>query len=471
MIHGMGEQRPLDTLNRFIVAALPPDEKGKQEFYSRPDPVTDSFESRLYLAPPLHDEDGTEVHAQTEFFEYHWAHLMQGNRADDLWPTFRRVMLEHPKRVPKGLRVVWVLFWLLLIGGAALLFRGGLTIAKDESIPQALLRVILGGGALSVGLTYLVTKLLPRWITTSFVDVVRYLDTSPRSYEVRREIRKGMVDLLVNLHKRGYQRIVVVAHSLGAFIAYDGLAYLWAHPELLPGHHLATDMPDGLEEVESKASDLPDEMWAGGRSATDAQVRDYQSAQRRLWVGLRAQGNPWLVTDLITLGTPMYFTDRLFTRNLDEFKQRVQRGEFPTCPPQCEGTPGNNVNEMPRWFSWKNRAGGHELDPKAPFAVVRWTNMWFPAAAGFFGDWFGDRLGPLFGNGISDIRLHGNGWRRFIPGYAHAEYLLFPKDASTYSVTRVLRDTLELNSTEWLAPTISSAPPRKKREASAKGAS
>ena len=33
---------------------------------------------------------------------------MQGNRLDDLWPTFRRVLLQPPWRVPAGLRVVWV---------------------------------------------------------------------------------------------------------------------------------------------------------------------------------------------------------------------------------------------------------------------------------------------------------------------------------------------------------------------------
>jgi hypothetical protein len=37
-------------------------------------------------------------------------------------------------------------------------------------------------------------------LTASFVDVVRYIDTSPRSYGVRRDIRKGLIVMLQALH-------------------------------------------------------------------------------------------------------------------------------------------------------------------------------------------------------------------------------------------------------------------------------
>ena len=64
--------------------------------------------------------------------------------------------------------------------------------------------------------------------TTSFVDVARYLDTAPHSYAARRAIRGGLVDLLHALHDGRYSRIVIVAHSLGAYIAYDALTSFWA---------------------------------------------------------------------------------------------------------------------------------------------------------------------------------------------------------------------------------------------------
>lgn len=56
---------------------------------------------------------------------------------------------------------------------------------------------------------------------------------------------------------------------------------------------------------------------------------------------------------------------------------------------QCDdGTVVPNVT-----YGWAN--GIREvLTPGTPFAVVRWTKLWFPAAGGIFGDWFGP-LQPL----------------------------------------------------------------------------
>lgn len=101
MIHGMGEQRPLETLNEFLGVGLKPAADGQRHFYSRPDRVTDSYEARRYLAPRS-ERDGVELHAQTEFFEYHWAHLMQGNKLTDLWPAFRHLLIQWPTKVPSG---------------------------------------------------------------------------------------------------------------------------------------------------------------------------------------------------------------------------------------------------------------------------------------------------------------------------------------------------------------------------------
>jgi hypothetical protein len=462
-VHGMGEQRPLQALNQFITAALErdPQRDEDRQFYSRPDTVTDSYESRVYLAPRAPKNSEPEIRAQTDFYEYHWAHLMQGNRLDDMWPTFRRMMLRLPNKVPSGLRVLWGAFWLALAAVGFFLWRGDIKLNLEELGVGGLIRALIGGGITGIALTYLFARLLPGWITTSFVDVVRYLDTSPRSYEVRREIRKGMVELLVKLHQAKiyrqprYQRIIVVAHSLGAFIAYDGISYLWSHlDELVPAKRRGEGAPDGLHELEGLASDLPDQTFTTQNPHLgDDKVLPYQEAQRRLWLGIRAQGNPWVITDFVSLGTPMYFTDRLFTRNAKEFAKLIRRGELPTCPPQPEGDPNDDGHATRLWFSWPHH-GRQELDHKAAFAVVRWTNMWFPARWGFFGDWFGERLAPLFGNGIRDIELNGNGLRARAPGYAHAQYLKFPTDTTELSVTTRLRETLDFASSEWLRGTL-----------------
>jgi hypothetical protein len=474
IVHGMGEQRPGDTLNRFVGVGLRPEGPGQTRFYySRPDTVTDSFEARRFLAPR------TGERPQTEFFEYHWAHLMQGNRLDDLWPTFRRMLLR-PRQVPSGLKVVWSMAWVVIVVGGWAVAWGPLSgiAATGEGWFEAALRALFGGGVLAAAVSYLFARVLGRSVTRSFVDVVRYLDTSPRSYEARRAIRKGLVDLLTGLHDKTlfgeprYQRIVVVAHSLGAYIAYDAISYLWGE---MNHQRRRGDKPplDGLPEAELAASRLPAASSQPGGKPPPAELAAYRRAQRRLWLGLGGQGNRWRVSDLVTVGTPMYFADRLYTRDRAAFDKRVRSGELPTCPPitdpvrpdppDPETSPDSATvaeamatpTAIPR-FTWRwNRRVLHE---SAPFAVVRWTNLWFPHRLGL-GDWFGGPLGPLYGRGIRDIEVIGNttgrwGWLsgRRIPAIAHARYFRYPDDSADESVTSLLWEAMDLELGSFQVP-------------------
>jgi hypothetical protein len=452
VVHGMGEQRPLEALDEFVAAALPARPGGARPYFSRPDRVTDSYESRRYLAR-RYEVEGDERYAQTEFYEYHWAHLMQGNRLGDLWPTFSRLLLQPIRRVPSGLRVLWVVFWLLILATVWFFWLGpGSQFEIATLTLGGFIGGIVGGGIVALVLTYLAAHVLPAWLTNSFVDVVRYLDTSPRSYQVRREIRAGMLRLLQGLHRVGrYDRIVIVAHSLGSYIAYDAITYLWAATSELPISRSTVVplprrpktgiQPDGLKELEQAASDLVD-----GHGSREA----FRDAQRALWIGLRRIGVPWLITDFITLGSPMYFADQLYTRNRDDFTTGVEKRQLPVCPPLSDEVEWNNVNHTGRWYSWNNR-GHRVLYHAAPFAVVRWTNLWFPPWLSFFGDWFGGALSPLFGAGVEDVALTGNRpWSR-VPALAHALYFRLADDRSPDAVRVVLRRYLGLAATTWLS--------------------
>jgi hypothetical protein len=472
IVHGMGEQRPQETLHRFIRAALVPRADGKDYYYSEPDRVSESFESRLYRATrePTHGEP--EVHAQTDFYEYHWAHLMQGNRLGDLGPMFRRMLLRPVWRVPLGLRVPWVAFW-----GVGLFLAWAFAFGPLHHTPfgddpvTTVIQALLGTGVVSTLVAYAVAKWLPGALTVSFVDVVRYLDTSPRSYAVRRDIRKGMVDLLKGLHEVGndgkdwrrYDRIVVVAHSLGAYIAYDAIAYLWSQcGDLLGGQPAVPEGSPALDELERLASALP-------TNPTPAQIEEFQAAQRALWSQLRAHASPWLIADFVSVGTPMYCADLLYTKSRSQWNERVQLRELPTCPPQADLGDSDKDGQLRFAYpSGRRRIVYHA----APFAAVRWTNLWFPPRFGVLGDWFGGPLAPLFGAGVRDIPVTG-GALRWAPAIAHTKYFSYPDDLRSDSATTHLRAALDLASTVWIHPpgapdasdattVIASAPPRKR---------
>jgi hypothetical protein len=55
-------------------------------------------------------------------------------------------------------------------------------------------------------------------------DAARYFRNSPANVAVRRAIRKEAVETLERLHTSGlYDRIIIVAHSLGCVVSYDML--------------------------------------------------------------------------------------------------------------------------------------------------------------------------------------------------------------------------------------------------------
>lgn len=66
---------------------------------------------------------------------------------------------------------------------------------------------------------------LNRAFLTSFIgDAARYFRNAPSNVAVRREIRQQAVNTLEMLHSCGkYDRIIIVAHSLGTVVAYDML--------------------------------------------------------------------------------------------------------------------------------------------------------------------------------------------------------------------------------------------------------
>lgn len=423
VVHGMGEQKPLAALRGFVGAVLSQYGPDNRVYYSRPSPVSNSYEARRYIIPPIYDEASPDRRPQTEVFEYHWAHLMQGNRLDDLADTGRRILFRWPWNVPGGILGLWLVLWAGIAGSGVLVFslvRSG----QLSGVPDAatIVGIVLGTGALGAAVTFVVTRLLPRWLTGSFVDVVRYLDTSPRSYAVRRDIRSGAVEVLSELNDR-YDRVVVVGHSLGSYIAYDAIRYLWAqrrhdYADAVERGRETPRTPAGLDELEAAATALLDESGANG-----PELADYRTAQRALWHGLRDESHRWTITDLVTLGSPMYMADQIYTRDRQEFEERVRRHEFPTCPPQ---------DDFPSWREGKEPArarrysyvyrGRRVLYDAAPFAVIRWTNLWFPTRALFFGDWFGGPLAPLFGAGVADVPIRSGSRWRHAPGKAHAMY-------------------------------------------------
>ena len=370
----------METLDDFAKTALRPhsaDGDKKWDYSSQPVEITDSYEARRFDS------------AEAEIYEYHWSYLMTANKYAGAMPMTLRLFLRRPSNVPDALlglwRRVWTVVVAILLAIPALFVTG---YALNTDVPVWIIGLITSAVVLVFwfGLYRMAATALVNSTTTSLVDAARYLDPSPYSYAARRAIRGGLVDLLQSLHDGRYARIIVVAHGVGTYIAYDALTALWAETHL------------------------------------------------------RGQETPWRITDFVTVGAPMALADLLVTRpglfsglkksdgvlRRELFEGLVHRGALVRCPARPEALPVDS-------------------DEHSPFAVTRWTNLWFPVTRGsLHGDWFGGAVGPLFGDGIRDIAVEGNRPERFKRGSAHNEYFRHPEKDTEGDVAWHLRETLAL---------------------------
>jgi len=238
-------------------------------------------------------------------------------------------------------------------------------------------------------------------------DAARYFRNSPANVAVRREIRKQAVDTLQALHLSGdYDRIVVVAHSLGAVVAYDMLRSYYSRvnqslpdPSLLGSDFATIDRKEPARK----------EARAKGRAVIAEIERLVDAAQTRIRARAAMPGDEdlraWLVTDFVTLGSPLTHAHYLMCRGKTEeelkmdFERRVCEREFPTCPPRNLDGDGRltfeNPNDHVRYF----HHGGQ-------FGLTRWTNLYFPVSQLLWGDAIGGPAAAVFGENIADLPVY-----------------------------------------------------------------
>ncbi len=154
-----------------------------------------------------------------------------------------------------------------------------------------------------------------------------------------------------------------------------------------------------------------------GEPGSELHRTAYQDAQRAYAKALRlnwAKGSaPWLVSDFVTLGSPLSKADILVTRDRKEFNKRTAARSLPTAPPRLEQI-------SPPRFSFKvarDRLGPHYA---APFASTVWTNLYFPSLFVAIGDIISGPVAPLFGPAVKDVEIpigaprfrHNDYWRK-----------------------------------------------------------
>ncbi|MBZ9763370.1 hypothetical protein LB553_21150 [Mesorhizobium sp. CA8] len=492
IIHGMGEQIPMETLRGFVDAVWVEDPdlirkerpdsttgeapRTKNRVWSKPDGRNRSYELRRITTERLDDR------GSTDFFEFYWAHLIYGTTWEQIKSWIVDLLWRAPSRVPKGVRQAWILLWVISICVAlagivslvplatlrSCMFAKCLT--PPPSTPSVWGAIIV---PVAVGVvTLLVAAFVNTVLLKYFGDVARYVKAKPLNVARRQEIREKGVELLDTLMGRTgdgnfagseYDRIVVVAHSLGTIVAYDILTHCFARLNtrcsIDPQKSDTVEQPEriALERMLRSIAGLPTDCAADAFVGFDIDL--YQRQQGRCRQELNGQGNPWLVSDFITLGSPLAHAEFLLARDADELERQKIERVFPTCPPTLEYDGTTKL----RHFTYKpsgappDTQGLHFRWPHhaALFAYTRWTNLYSPHKAILWGDIISGPLAPQFGldfdgkfvNGIRDIQVMplaqtavGTGWPPF---FAHLKYWqLKPHKAADH--IKILREVLNL---------------------------
>jgi hypothetical protein len=240
-------------------------------------------------------------------------------------------------------------------------------------------------------------------------DAARYFRNSPANVAVRREIRRQAVSTLQTLHLSGdYDRIIIVAHSLGTVVAYDMLrAYYSRINEALPDPSLLGEHFDAVDRgtVERPAARKMGRQIIGfiATAVADAKQRIVKGNPLPNDENLRA----WLVTDFVTLGCPLTHALYLMCRGKNEdelradFDRRTREREFPICPPRMLDSDYRLTFVNPNTHKRVFHHGGQ-------FALTRWTNLYFPAVQLLWGDAIGGQVRSLFGENVSDWPVSTN---------------------------------------------------------------
>jgi hypothetical protein len=301
----------------------------------------------------------------------------------------KSILFRKPKNISKKLLPFFYIGWLLLLASVFLL--GAFYLIPGWFDWMGLPWKVAG----SLGLIFF-DLFIADFINKYIGDAARYLNPLPDNIEQRNKIRKEGIGLLLSLHNsRKYNRIIIVGHSLGSVIGYDLIRHYWA--TMKPPEKFSGKKQSELKKFTSEVQNL---LNLNDKSI-DERVEVFQQAQHRLWRETRSIGIKWLITDFITLGSPLAHASMLLAHSLDDFEQKKKECEYPTCPPynSSEEDFFYNFNfynnETPRTIRMPNHS--------SPFSCTRWSNLYFPHRKFFVGDPIAGPVRPGFGPGIKDI--------------------------------------------------------------------
>ena len=469
VIHGIGDQRPMDTITDVVRAVWETDpdvcRNGKPlpaETWSKPDVRTGSLELRRITTRESTPTSAFPRGVRSDFYELYWADLSAGSTWDEVRAWVAGLLGRNPfTSVPRDVMLAWIALWALCLAILALLVAS--VLPRDATIFRIPFRefwplsFLLRWQTWELAAVAAVLAWLAHSVAVPYAGrVVRYTRATPDNIAARKDIRERGLALLEELHRKDYQRIIVVGHSLGSILAYDLVSYFWARRE--PSRTLVEGTAE-FEALERLERTLP----ALENAPSDEAIAAFRQAQQNLSRLLRQRPPPrgdepdarWLITDLVTLGSPLAHADFLLAKSEKDMDERILRREFPTCPPVREVLDAWSLDaarktdlplddEEPKLLCFPlGRDRQWQLHHATPFAAVSWTNIHDPSRFIFAGDIISGPLSARFGNGVRDVDLRALRGQSIC--FSHTHYWRLSRSGMAGADVRALREALDLS--------------------------
>lgn len=431
IIHGIGNQYPMETAKEFVENI----KADSDILYSSPDREANYFETRrLSLSQK-----------KTDFYEFYWANLISEPKLSDLYSwVFRLLFVKKPsKRVE-------VLVWTIRIITLAIFISFGLIIIND--IEQFKTEGILSfkSSGIFAATSYIFLKFVVPKINSKAAqtigDAVKYLTPSPQNIESRYKIRKKGIQLLKKLHDKKdedgnpqYERIVIIGHSLGSVVAYDLITNLW-HDYMYEYH------PEEFPAVQPVLNEITEMINQCHQNETELPLELFRELQRKLFKEIKNLKNPWLISDFISIGSPLCHGDYILTKNFEEFVKKTNYREYPLCPPKIEVRKKGNeiIKDYENAISFRanlfltinnvrEKKTMRFINHNSQFSFIQWTNIYFQ------NDFVGGELNNYFGKGIQNISFkpNGNWFKRNLPFFSHTNYW---SKSQQHSIDEILKN-------------------------------
>ncbi len=418
LIHGIGEQRPMETATAFA-RTIADDES----ISFRPSTFGLSGEiNRISIAE-------TRDRPRTDIYEYYWAHEFRDNQLSTIHNWFFHLFLSCVKKIiatrrrgfgakltpgplmPKEL--------LIVVLGIAYGFFWGSGIAALMWAAHSLTTLV---GTLIVG-TLLYKLVLGNLVFGYLADAAKYLSNHPDNVAARGRVRTGAIDLIRSLNQSDkYDRVMVIGHSLGSVIAMDAITQYWH--EACVTIQLESNQEKGLMICYHQL------LASMSPSVGKVDISIFQKRQREMRAALNVDKVRWKISDFVTVGSPLSFANFLVAKDEADFVfKRERTPQILLCPPTLE---------KDKNFYHKNIGTPllrNYLLPTASsvFLYIRWTNIYGHK------DMVGGAVAPLFGAGVFDLKAHSSSFLA-----AHTEYFNAKKGKIANQIKSALKLEVKL---------------------------